>query len=299
MSNSAPRPFLVLLAFATIYIVWGSTYLAIRIGVETIPPFLMLGVRFAFAGLVLYAWLRLRGAAAPTAKEWRGTTLTGIMMLFFGTGMVGVAEQTMDSGLAALLISTTPLWMVLFSWLWKKGPRPHSVVFLGIIIGLAGVFLLFDPATSAANGFSFTVPGLMVIGASASWAAASVHAKDGGLPANPFLTSAMQMTTGGLALLLGALVTGELSGFEIGLVSARSAWSLVYLVIFGSFLAFSAYVWLLRATNPARVSTYAFVNPAVAVLLGWAILAEPLNLRIFLSMALLTVSVVLILKHGR
>ncbi len=299
MNVSRPRTVALALAFATIYVVWGSTYLAIRVGVETIPPFLMLGARFLFAGVVLYGWLRFRGVTAPTARQWLVATVTGVMMLFLGTGMVGVAEQTLDSGLAALLVSTTPLWMVLAAWLGGKGERPRAAVFAGIAIGLLGVFLLFDPFAAGQAGWSAAVPGLLVVGASVSWAVASVYSKGADLPSNAFMTSAMQMTAGGAALLLGAAATGELAGFTIASVSGRSAWALAYLVVFGSFLAFSAYVWLLGVASPARVSTYAFVNPAVAVFLGWLLLGEPVTLRILLSMALLTLSVVVILRLGR
>lgn len=299
MNVSRPRTVALALAFATIYVVWGSTYLAIRVGVETIPPFLMLGARFFFAGVVLYGWLRFRGVTAPTARQWLVATVTGVMMLFLGTGMVGVAEQTLDSGLAALLVSTTPLWMVLAAWLGGRAERPPLAVFSGIAIGLVGVFLLFDPQELAQAGWSAAVPGLMVVGASVSWAAASVYSKGADLPRNAFMTSAMQMTCGGAALLAGALLTGEFSGFALSAVSPRSAWALAYLVVFGSFLAFSAYVWLLGVSSPARVSTYAFVNPAVAVFLGWLLLDEPVSVRIVLSMGLLMLSVIVILRRGR
>ncbi len=289
----------LLLAFGALYLVWGSTYLAIRVAVETIPPFLMLGARFGFTGLVLYAWMLRRGIERPTPSEWRAAAWTGGLMLFGGTGMVGVAEQHIPSGLTALLVSTTPLWFVLLAWLWKGEPRPHGVVFAGIAIGLAGVYFLFETESLSAESGSGPMPGLLVLFASLSWSVASIHSREGGLPGNPFLTSAMQMMAGGAILFVAATVTGEWSQFHPAAVTLRSAISLAYLVVFGSFIAFSAYVWLLRQTTPARVSTYAFVNPGVAVVLGWLILSEPFTPRIAGALALLTVSVILIVRYGR
>lgn len=289
----------LLLAFAALYLVWGSTYLAIRVAVETIPPFLMLGARFLFSGVVLYAWLQARGAERPTRAQWRVATWTGGLMLMGGTGLVGVAEQYIPSGLTALLIATMPLWMVLLAWLWKGDRRPHPVVFAGIATGLVGVWLLFDTQSLDAEAGAGPLPGLLVILASFSWSVASIHAREGGLPKDPFLTSAMQMIAGGALLFVAATVTGEWSALDLASVSGRSLVSLGYLVVFGSFVAFSAYLWLLRNTSPARVSTYAFVNPGVAVVLGWLILDEPFTARIAAAMVLLTVSVVLIVRWGK
>lgn len=296
-----PRPALtaLLLAFAALYVVWGSTYLAIRIAVETIPPFLMLGTRFGFSGLVLYGWLRYRGSGSPTRSEWKAAAWTGGLMLMGGTGLVGVAEQYIPSGLTALLVATMPLWMVLLAWLWKKDARPHPVVFGGIGLGLVGVYLLFDTQSLHPVGGAGPLPGILVLLAALSWSVASIHARSGGLPGDPFLTSAMQMIAGGTLLLAAGTVTGEWSMLELTAISARSLFSLAYLVVFGSFVAFSSYIWLLRKTSPARVSTYAFVNPGIAVFLGWLILDEPFTTRIVLAMVLLTVSVVLIVRYGR
>jgi drug/metabolite transporter (DMT)-like permease len=299
VADGRPAPSAVLLAFAALYLVWGSTYLAIRVAVETIPPFMMLGARFAFTGAVLYAWMRIRGAERPTPSEWRAAILTGGLMLVTGTGLVGVAEQHIPSGLAALLVSTTPLWMVLLAWLWKGDARPHAAVFAGIALGLVGVYFLFDTESLSADAGAGPVPGLLVLLASFSWSVASVHARGGGLPRNPFLSSAIQMIAGGVLLFVAATATGEWSGFRPTDITMRSWISLAYLVVFGSFVAFSAFVWLLRQTTPARVSTYAFVNPGVAVVLGWLILAEPFTARIAVALAFLTVSVVLIVRYGR
>jgi drug/metabolite transporter (DMT)-like permease len=257
----------------------------------------MLGVRFTVAGALMFGWLRMRGHAAPTVAQWRAATITGGLMLLMGTGLVGVAEQYIASGVAALLVSTLPLWMVLLAWLWKGGPRPHPVVFAGIAVGIAGIAWLFEaPALMTEIG---SIPGLLVLIGCISWSIASVHSPHAGLPRNPFVTSSMQMLCGGGLLLLAAVVFGEFSGFSLQGVSVRSAGALAYLIVFGSFVAFSAYIWLLSNASAASVSTYAFVNPVIAVLLGYWLGNEPLTGRIAGAMALLVASVVLILHFGR
>lgn len=287
----------VILAFASVYIIWGSTYLAIRVAIESIPPLLMLGSRFGVAGGLMYVWLRASGVPAPSRRQWGGATLLGGMMLFVGTGCVAWAEQYIPSGVAALLVTSVPLWMALLDWLWKGGDRPGLPVFFGFALGFAGVALLIDPA-SVAEGLSGEIlAAFIVLVGSISWSTASIHARDIDLPKHPFLATAMQMFAGGALLTLTGLLMGEGQHMDVALWSMRSFFGWIYLVVFGSFIAFSAYVWLLRQASPAAVSTYALVNPVVAVFLGWALLSEPLNLRVGGAMLLLITAVVLITRR--
>lgn len=298
-ASSVPARWMLLSAFASVYLIWGSTYLAIRVAIETMPPFFMLGARFGVAGLLMYGWLRWRGGARPTWRQWRSAALLGGLMLFVGTGSVAWAEQYIPSGLAALLVTTVPLWMVLLDWLWKDGQRPTRIIVVGLLLGFAGVVLLVDPITLVRHySVDVAAGGVVFIGALA-WAAGSIHARTADLPVDPFMTTAMQMFAGGIILTFGGLLFGEGHHFDVSALSLRSFFAWSYLVVFGAFIAFSAYVWLLKNTTAARASTYAYVNPVVAVFLGWALADEPLNLRIVAAVALLVSAVVLITRHSK
>lgn len=298
-TTPAPARWAVVTAFASIYLIWGSTYLAIRYAVETIPPFFMLGARFGVAGLIMYAWLRLRGSERPSGRQWKTAALVGALMLCVGTGSVAWAELYIPSGLAALLITTVPMWMVLLDWLWKGGARPGPAVVVGLLMGLVGVVVLFDPVALLS---SYTVDpraaAAVLLGALA-WAAGSIHGRGAGLPDDPLMSTAMQMSAGGGALVVAGLLLGEGQGFGFGAISADSfiAWS--YLLVFGSFIGFSAFIWLMKHVSAARVSTYAYVNPVVAVFLGWSVAGEPFNARMALAVVLLVTAVVLINRRHR
>lgn len=291
-----PRAWMTLTAFAAVYIIWGSTYLAIRVAVETIPPYTMMGTRFGLAGLIMYGWLRFRGSAVPTAAQWRSAAIIGGLMLLLGTGSVGWAEQYIPSGIAATLVASVPLWMVLLDWLWKKNRRPHATVFFGLIIGTAGVILLFDPVAIIRQENVPIIPGVVILLGALAWSVGSIHSRTADLPSNQFLTTAMEMTAGGVLLLAVGFLRGEWSTLEPALITGRSVAGWLYLIVFGSFIAFSAYIWLLREVTPAKVATYAYVNPGVAVLLGAMLLNEPLNIRIFFALALLVSSVIMITR---
>ena len=296
---STPTQWALVAALTAVYFIWGSTYLAILVAIESVPPFTMLGVRFGLAGALMVGWLLLRGHARPTWRQWRAAAVVGGLLLLVGVGSVAWAEQYIPSGLAALLVSTVPLWMVLLDWLWKRGRRPSGVIFFGLLLGLAGVVLLVDPIALLQN-YSVNVGAtVLVLGGALSWSAGSVHARSADLPANPFMTTAMQMFAGGVLLLIAGLFLGEWQHFDVSALSLRSFFAWSYLLVFGSFIAFSAFVWLLKNTPPALASTYAFVNPVVAVFLGWALAGEPLNLRIFIAIILLVSAVVLITRHSR
>jgi drug/metabolite transporter (DMT)-like permease len=282
----------IIIALAIVYLIWGSTYLAILFAIETLPPLLMIGSRFLIAGTILYAAIRARGTPKPTRENWIHASLIGVMLLACGTGVVVWAEERVASGIAALLVSVVPLWMVLIDWLRPRGRKPSAWVMAGVVVGLAGVWILADPLASGGNRNLFVEAMLML--AALSWAAGSVYSKHAPLPESKFLTTAIEMLAGGAALIFVGLVTGELASFHPHAVSARSWLSLLYLIVFGSLIAFSAYVWLLQAVSPALVSTYAFVNPVVAVFLGWAFASEPITHRTLVAAAIIIGGVALI-----
>lgn len=288
--------FKVALAFLAIYLIWGSTYLAIRFAIETLSPFLMAGTRFLIAGAVLYAWMRLRGVPRPQGFQWRNTVVVGGLMLLGGNGGVVWAEQLVPSGLAAVLIATSPLWMVLLGWLWHNA-RPSRRVVIGLALGFSGVVLLVGPGALNGQGQVAPVGAAVLILAALSWATGSLFAQQARLPAVSLLATAMEMLAGGALLFLAGLVTGEWARVDLSAVSVRSLLALAYLILFGSLAGFSAYTWLLRVTTIARASTYAYVNPVVAVFLGWALAGETLTLQTLLATAVIVTGVVLIISQ--
>lgn len=294
MATKGPARARVVAAFAAVYLIWGSTYLAIRYAIETLPPFLMAGVRFVVAGVVLYAWARWRGAGRPRRREWLAATVIGGLLLLGGNGGVVWAEQWVASGIASLIVATVPLWMVLFDWQFGGGVRPSGRVAGGVVLGLVGVALLIGPAgLVGASGVHPLGAGVLVL-ASLSWAAGSIYSRGAVLPASPFLATAMEMVAGGALLVLAGLATGEAGRLALDAVSLRSLIGFVYLIVFGSLVGFTSYIWLLRVAEPARVATYAYVNPAVAVFLGWALADEPLTPRMLLAAAVIIASVAVI-----
>jgi len=287
----------VVLAFGAVYVLWGSTYLAIRVGVETIPPFILAGARHLTAGLLLYAWLRLRGTAAPERRQWIPAAIIGALMLLGGNGLVTWAEQRVPSGVAALIVASVPIWMTVIDALHRR-ERPHGVVLLGLAIGLGGIAFLVAPGRFAGGAHVDPLGAAALLTASLMWSVGSLYARRAKLPSSILLATAMEMVAGGAALFLASLVTREWGGFSLPAVSLASALSLGYLIVAGSLLGFTAYVFLLRATTPARVSTYAYVNPVVAVLLGWAMLGEAMTPRILIAASVIVAAVALIIRHG-
>jgi drug/metabolite transporter (DMT)-like permease len=277
-------------ALGAVYLIWGSTYLAIRYAVETTPPFLMAAVRFIVSGGCLYGLRRLIGDPPPRPVEWRGATIIGILLLLGGNGGVVWAEQFIPSSLAALLVATVPLWMVLFDALPSGAPKPGFTAMIGILIGFAGVALLIGTVASDMTGAS-TFGAAALIVASLSWASGSIYGRSAVLPASQLLGTGMEMFAGGIALLLMSFVLGEWNHFTLHAVSSRSALALVYLTVIGSG-AFVAYLWLLRVAPTPLVATYAYVNPLVAVLLGHFLAHETLSWRIGIAAALVIGSVV-------
>ncbi len=284
----------VAIALGAVYLIWGSTYLAIRFAIETIPPFLMAAVRYLTAGAMLYAWSRLRGAERPQWIHWRSAVVLGGLLLLVGNGGVVWAEQRMSSGLTALLICTEPLWIVLFVWM-RDRSRPAGRALLGMFLGLVGLVMLIRPTfTGSTAGGVDLLGAAAVLVASAAWAWGSLYGQRAKLPSSPLLGTAMQMLSGGGLLLLATAITGEPARFHPAAVSAKSLLSLGYLIVFGALIAFTAYVWLLRVAPPVLVSTYAYVNPLVAVFLGWAIASEPITRGTLIAAAVILAGVALI-----
>jgi drug/metabolite transporter (DMT)-like permease len=288
---AAPRWKLVA-AFAAVYIVWGSTYLAIRFAIETLPPFLMAGVRFLVAGSVLYGWARLRGAPRPRLLEWRSALVVGGMLLLGGNGGVVWAQKTVPSGVAALLVASEPLWIVLLDWLPPRPVRPSGRVLLGLGVGFAGVALLVAPWEG--SGAVDPVGSLVIVLAAASWAAGSLYSRRAPLPGSPLAATGMQMLAGGALLTATGLGAGEAAHFDPAAVSAASVAGFAYLVVFGSLVAFTAYVWLLRHAPASKVATYAYVNPVIAVVLGWALAGEQIGVRTVVGAAVIVGAVALL-----
>jgi drug/metabolite transporter (DMT)-like permease len=276
-----------------VYLVWGSTYLGIRVAVETIPPFLMAGIRFLIAGALLYGgsvW-RSPEPIRPALVEWRDSAIVGGGLLLGGMGLVAIGEQTVPSGIAAVLIALLPAWLAIFSRL-LFGDRLPRMVVGGIVVGLAGIVLLAWPA-EAGRLDAFGLGALIL--SPVFWALGSLYsARRARLPSRPLLATGMQMLAGGALLTVAGLGTGELGGFDVGSVSAQSLLALAYLILVGSLVGFTSYVWLLRVAPLPRISTYAYVNPVVAVFLGALILAEPITPRTLAASAVIIVGVVLI-----
>ena len=289
-------------ALATIYVVWGSTYLGIAIAIETIPPFLMLALRFTIAGAILFAWEVLRAGRTfrlPSLREWRDSAIVGTLLLGVGNGFVGLAERTVPSGMAAILIALIPLWFAILGRVYFGEPLPRLVL-LGIAIGLAGVVLLVWPFGTGSNQLDLFGVGILLC-APIGWAHGSVYsAHRAKLPARPLMATALQMLLGAVALFIEAVLTGEPGQFRPGAMSAASLWALAYLTVIGSLIAFNAYAWLLRSAPLSLVGTYAYVNPVVAVALGSLILAEPIAPRTLIASAVIVGAVALIVTaRGR
>jgi len=288
---SAPSRALIFAAFAAVYTIWGSTYLAIRFAVEVLPPFLMVGTRFLIAGFILYLWARIGGASRPAFFQWKSAAIVGLLMLVLANGLIAWSEQWIPSGLAALLVATVPFWMVMLDWMRPRGMVPNGRVVLGLIVGFAGVALLFQPWRLTEGGRFNLLGAAMVLVAAFSWATGSLYSLRAKLPSSPILSMGMEMLSGGTIALVVGMLRGELASIEVSAITARSLLALTYLILFGSLVGFNAYMWLLRICSPAWVSTYAFVNPVIAVFLGWALGGEPLTTRTLVAASFIVVSV--------
>ena len=290
------------MGFAAIYLIWGSTYLGIRIAVETIPPFMMAAGRFVIAGSALAAWIACTKGFRPTARQWFDNAIIGALLLLGGNGLVSWSEQRVPSGIATLIISVGPVFVVLLDWLVlavgkdpTRGTRPNGFTFAGLALGFVGLAVLVGPDVLNEGVGHLHGPSVLgLIGACFFWGIGSLYTRYARNPAEPFTAAAMQQLCAFVWLLLVSVLCGEPGRFDPAAVSRSSFLAWIYLVIAGSLVGFTTFVWLMKHSTPAKVSTYAYVNPIVAVFLGWWILKEPVSPRIFLGAAIIIAGVVII-----
>lgn len=294
--NPEKRDAIVLvLAFAAVYVIWGSTYLGMAVGIESFPPLLLPALRHLVAGVILYPLLRWKTGIRPTPAQWRTAIITGLLLLLIGNGGVCLSERTVPSGVAALLVAMVSFWMVLLDWLRPGGHRPMPRVVASLILGFGGLVLLVGPAHLGGSERVDPVGTAILVVASFAWAWGSIYSKHHDLPSSPLLGVAMQSLAGGVALWIVGLLAGEGRQLHLGAVSARSWIALVYLIVFGSGIGFTAYVYILKKSTAARVGTYAFVNPVVALFLGWLMAGEAITLRTALAAAVILTAVLLVI----
>jgi drug/metabolite transporter (DMT)-like permease len=296
----APRNVMIAAAFAAIYLIWGSTYLAIKYAIETVPPFLMTGARFLIAGGVLYAWSVFRPAPASAtnpgvARTWRDAFIVGALLIVGGTALVGWAELSVPSGITSLILATTPLWMVLLESIGaRRAPAPRVIA--GVAVGLAGLAILIWPSlTSPGSGVHLLGVAALAL-AALTWSAGALYSRRAALPASATRATGMQMLAGAVLSIVVGLSLGEHEALSPAAITPASLVAIGYLVVAGALVGFSAYLWLMRVSTPSRVATHAYVNPVVAVLLGWAVLGESFTTRTAVAMAVIVVAVVLIVS---
>ena len=290
-----PPRLAILLAFAALYLIWGSTYLGIRLAIDSIPPFLMAGSRYLTAGVILYLIARGRGATRPPAVTWRSSLIVGGFLLLGGNGGVTVSEKYIDTGLAAVIVATVPIYIVLLSWASGSAPRPSVPVLIGLAGGFLGVGILMAPSLhfSTSETRHLGIGMLILLVASLLWSIGSLYSRGAKNADSPFLAAGQQMICGGVLLLLAGFITRE--QFQPDSVTAYSIWAWVYLVLIGAIIGFTAYIYLLRYCDPAKVATYAYVNPVVAVILGALFADEHLTSRTIAAASLIIGSVALVI----
>jgi drug/metabolite transporter (DMT)-like permease len=291
---SKPRAWKVLLAFAIIYFVWGSTFLAIRVGVREVPPFLLAGMRFLVAGLALYGWMRIRGTPSPTAREWGAASILAVLIFVFDYGLLFWAEKRVPSGVAAVMLATIPVFMSIAEIVFLRTQRLTVRLGFALLLGMAGVGVLVGHAMNLGQSPVDSAGACALLVAAISWSAAASLSRKLPSPAAKAMSSGVQMLAGGVFLLLAAALLGEFRGFKPQAVS-RGAWiALAYLIVAGSIVGFTAYVWLIHHESPTKVGTYAYVNPVVAVLVGYFFGGEAIGMRTVVGTLLVLVSVVVI-----
>ena len=283
------------LALLALYIVWGSTYLGIKFAIETIPPFFHAGVRFLASGLILVIWQRSAGNSMPTRKQWISTGIIGTLLLLGGNGLVAWAEQTIPSGIAALIIASVPMFLVIGEAIRPNGVKPNWQGIVGLLIGFVGIFILVGPSEISGSAMKLNPLGVVaLLSACLFWATGSIYSKTADLPKSSLMNTGAQMLIGSISLFIVSGLSGELSGWNIADVSSRSIYGLLYLTFVGSLVGFASYGWLLQNAPISLVSTYAYVNPIVAVLLGVWLANEVLEPRIWLATAIIIGSVIFI-----
>lgn len=290
-----PARWLIILAFLAVYLIWGSNYLAIRFAVETLPPFLMAGSRIACAGLILLAWSFFRGVPLPTKANWRAAFIAGGLLFLCNNSMISWSQaQGLPSGIASVISATVPIWVVIINWLILRTTRPSINILGGIALGMVGIVLLMNPTSVEGEINPFLA--LVMVLAALAWAVGSLYASQADLPKTPSLSTGMQLLMGGTQIIVLSIVSGDAAQLDIANVSLQSVLATVYAMIFTSIIGFSAYVWLIRVTSPERAATYAYVNPVVAVFLGWFIAGETLTPITLLAVGIIIFGVFLIIS---
>ena len=294
---AAPKRSLVIIAFAALYVRWGSTYLGIRFSIETIPPFLMAGARFVLAGVIMYAIAWSQGIRKSSWANWRTSLVIGACLLLAGNGGVTISEQYIDSGLAALIVAIVPIYIVLLGWATGMAPRPTPIMWMGLAGGFFGVGILFGPGLHlhSVGGRNPAIGISILLVSTFIWSAGSLYSRVAKHAPSPFLTAAQQMICGGILLLFAGIMTGELPHLRLSSISMLSLGSFIYLVLIGAVVGYTAYIWLLRHCEPAKVATYAYVNPIVAVLLGTLFAGETVTVRTLIAAGLIIGSVALLI----
>jgi drug/metabolite transporter (DMT)-like permease len=293
MSSSTKQPerWQIICAFLAIYLIWGSTYIAIRFAIQSFPVFFMASTRFLVAGLILYAWARARGAARPDFAHWKQAAFIGSLLLVIGNSGIAFAEKTVPSGIVSLLVAMVPVFVATLEWLQPKGVAPSPRRFFGLLTGIVGMVILIGPSRmTGGSGFDLFGVSCVLLG-SLAWSFGSLHARTARLPEAPLLGTAMQMLSAGAIMGVFSFIAGEPFKLQLASISTQAWCALAYLVTFGSIVGFSAYVWLLKVVSPSRVSTYAYVNPVVAVFLGWALAGEALTMQTMVAAAVILVAV--------
>lgn len=289
-----PSRWKILLAFAIIYLVWGSTFLAIRIGVREVPPFLLAGIRFFIAGIVLYAWMRAKGTPSPTRREWTAISFLAVLIFVFDYGLIFWAEKRVASGVTAVMMATIPVFMAIAEICFLRTQQLSMRLTLGLAVGIGGVLVLVGPLSTAGEKAIDTSGAVALIVAAISWSAATIVTRKFSLPESKVMSSGAQMLVGGVLLILTSAVLREFNGFDVHAVTFGAWLALLYLIVAGSIVAFTAYVWLIHHESPTKVGTYAYVNPVIAVLLGYALAGESLSVRTIAGTLLILISVVVI-----
>ena len=293
-SQTRPSTWTVLLAFSIIYFVWGSTFLAIRVGVREVPPFLLAGMRFLIAGVILYVWMRAKRTPSPTVSEWGAATLLAVLIFVFDYGLLFWAEKSVPSGIAAVMMATIPVFMTLSEIFIMKTQRMTLRLAIALLVGVGGVVVLVGHSSGLGDSPIDTLGACALLFAAISWSVASALTRKLTLPQSKAMSSAAQMFAGGILLTITSASLGEFRGFRFGAVSSKAWLSLAYLIVAGSIMGFTAYVWLLHHESPTKVGTYAYVNPVVAVLVGYFLGGESIGVRTAAGTLLVLVSVVVI-----
>ncbi|MFA7340043.1 MAG: drug/metabolite exporter YedA [Candidatus Obscuribacterales bacterium] len=285
-------------AFLAVYLIWGSTYLAIRFGLESLPPFLMSGSRYLIAGALIYLYAWKKGAGHPSRAQWLRATIIGVLLFVLGNGGIVLAAQSIPSGLVSLMVATVPIYVVLLDW-WKGGKAPSHFTGAGLAVGVLGMVLLLGPSKIGGATSVDPVGIVWAMLASLAWAVGSLYARHADLPKSQLQSAGMQTVTAGAIMMLISAGIGETSGFNIAEVSTKSWLSLLYLIVFGSIVGFTAYVYMLKSASPTRVSTYAYVNPVVAVFLGWALAGEAVTSQTIMASGVILCAVWLITRPSK